>query len=75
MAPQLLSLKKSDLLKAISENPFPDAEAVPKSIHFYFLATRPAKPDEQIMTDLQTETESFRVQGRVFYLHTPDGVC
>ena len=71
--PRVLLLTPGDLERAAKGNPFPKAEANPKSVHLFFLAASPKKPDLKSMEDLKTETERFALKGKVLYLHTPDG--
>ena len=42
-APRILLLDVVDMAQAIAANPFPKAEAEPKTLHLYFLAARPAQ--------------------------------
>ena len=42
-APQVLLLGISDLAEAIASNPFPEAEADPKTLHLFFLASLTAR--------------------------------
>lgn len=43
--PQILMLRREDILQACERNPFPEAEAEPASLHLGFLATTPTNPD------------------------------
>lgn len=72
--PQVLLLRREDILQACERNPFPDAEADPTSLHLGFLAATPTAPDLQKLTSLKKDNERFLLDGRVFYLHAPDGV-
>lgn len=60
--------------RAIESNPFPEAEAVPKTLHLFFLSSIPTKADFSALTEVQSASERFRLEGRVFYLHAPDGM-
>jgi uncharacterized protein (DUF1697 family) len=71
--PRVLVLTRQELERAAAGNPFPEAGPNPKSLHLFFLAERPARPDLASLEALQTKTERFALRGRVFYLHTPDG--
>lgn len=71
--PRVLVLSAGELEKAITANPFPEAQANHKSLHFFFLASTP-KADVEALNGLKAKTESFVVTKRVFYLHAPDGV-
>jgi uncharacterized protein (DUF1697 family) len=70
--PRVLVLTPRELERAVAGNPFREAEENPKSVHLFFLAARPTKPD-LISLQALAETERFALKGRVLYLHTPDG--
>ena len=72
--PQLFILDHSDLLAAIESNPFPDAVSDPKTLHFFFLAEPAAEPDIKAIDKAKSTTEKYKLTGRVFYLHAPDGI-
>ena len=72
--PYVLLLKLSEFEAAIAANPFPEAEADPKGLHFGFLDTAPSDPDLKKLETLKTKSERFRLINKVFYLHAPDGV-
>lgn len=73
--PHILLLEFKDLEKVIQQNPFPaEAEADPKAVHAGFLAAAPERPDLKTLESLKSDSERFRLIGRVFYLHAPDGV-
>jgi uncharacterized protein (DUF1697 family) len=71
--PHVLVLTRDELERAAAANPFPAAAEYPKSLHLFFLAERPKKPDLRACKTLRTKTERFALEGRVFYLYTPDG--
>ena len=70
--PQVLLLHKSELNKAVANNPFMVEDG--KALHFYFLGTRPGNPDIEKLQKLKTATEKFELNESVFYLHAPAGV-
>lgn len=72
--PRVLLLELADIERAIAENPFPDAEADPRSLHIGFLAAVPDAPDLAALVSLEKESERFRLIDRRFYLHAPEGV-
>jgi len=72
--PHVIILSCDDLLAAIDSNPFPRAAAEPKTLHFYFLAEPAVNPDKTALNKLKSPTENFKLTGRVFYLHAPDGI-
>lgn len=69
--PNVMLLSKSQLDDAVARNPFPTDEG--KFLHFFFLAAEPDNPDLDALEAIKTKTEQFRLDGRVFYLYTPDG--
>jgi uncharacterized protein (DUF1697 family) len=71
--PRVLVLPPGDLERAVKGNPFPEAEANPKSVHLFFLAEPPKKPDLKALEALKAKGERFALKGKVLYLHTPDG--
>jgi uncharacterized protein (DUF1697 family) len=71
--PRVLVLTRSELVRAAADNPFPDAEGNPKSVHLFFLAELAKKADLKSMEALRARSERFALKGKVLYLHTPDG--
>lgn len=67
-------LEKEELERAIAQNPFPEAESEPKTLHLYFLASVPTTPNSEKMGALQADSERFELKESVFYLHAPDGI-
>lgn len=72
--PHVLILGLDAIEKAIAQNPFPEAEAEPSSLHLGFLAWEPKSPALDKLNNLKKESERFRLVGSVFYLHAPEGV-
>ncbi|HEX7029284.1 MAG TPA: DUF1697 domain-containing protein [Gammaproteobacteria bacterium] len=72
-APDVLLLTVDELEGAIANNPWREAESEPKSLHLVFLSEVPASPDIAKLESLRTESESFMLKGKVFYVRTPDG--
>lgn len=72
--PQVLLLEIDQLEKAIESNPFPEAEAEPKTLHLFFLASAPEDADLEALAEAGSPTERFHLTNRVFYLHAPDGI-
>jgi uncharacterized protein (DUF1697 family) len=71
--PRVLVLPRSALARAAAANPFPEAADNPTSVHLFFLAARPRKPDLAGMDAIKAKSERYALKGKVFYLHTPDG--
>ena len=72
-APHVLLLDAAELHKAMADNPYPEAEADPKSLSLLFLAEAPPHPDLKSLEALKTDSERFKLVGKVFYLHAPEG--
>ena len=72
--PRVLVLTGAELERAAAANPFPEAAREPKSVHLFFLAARPAKPDLKAIEEIKAKTERFALKGSVFYMHTPAGL-
>lgn len=72
--PQIMVLTDAELRSAAALNPFPEAAKEPKSLHLHFLADTPQNPDFQTLNQLKTDNESFKLIGKLFYLHAPDGI-
>ena len=58
----------------MAENPFPEAETDPASLHLGFLAAKPQNLDLQKLASLKRDSERFHLSDGVFYLHAPEGV-
>lgn len=71
--PSTLLLSAGDFRAAVANNPFLDAIAEPKTLHFFFLDSPPSSPDMNAIDKLALPTERFELIGAVFYLHTPEG--
>jgi len=72
--PHILLLTLAEMEKVVAKNPYPEAARDHKTLHAGFLDCEPPKPDLKKLEGLQTETERFHLSGKVFYLHTPDGL-
>lgn len=73
-APKVLLLAPEELASAINRNPYPEAESEPATLHLSFLSEAPADPDIAKLDTLQANGERFVLDGKVFYLHAPNGV-
>lgn len=72
--PRVLLLELVEMEQAMASNPFPDAEAEPKTLHLYFLTAAPQNPDLDMLDSLKKANEQFKLIDKVFYLHAPDGI-
>ena len=72
--PLILLLRLEEFAAAVAANPFPDAAAEPKSLHFFFLSANPENPNLDAIGQLKAESEEFQLLGNVFYLYAPEGI-
>jgi uncharacterized protein (DUF1697 family) len=72
--PHILVIEPSEVETAMANNPFPEAESAPSSLHLGFLACAPENPDLKQMESLKQDSERFCLIDRIFYLHAPEGV-
>jgi uncharacterized protein (DUF1697 family) len=72
--PEVLLLSADKLERALSSNPFPEAESEPSRLHLFFLAAAPESPDLDLIEALRADTERFALTDDVAYLHAPDGI-
>jgi uncharacterized protein (DUF1697 family) len=72
--PCVLLLSVDQLIAAMVANPFQAAQDEPKTLHLYFLADEANDVDWNGLESRKSDTEQYRLTGRVFYLHAPDGI-
>jgi len=72
--PRVLLLASEEMERAMRSNPFPEAESEPKTLHLYFLAAPPERPDLDALEGIKGDRERFVLGDGVFYLHAPDGI-
>jgi uncharacterized protein (DUF1697 family) len=60
--------------RVMRSNPLPEAESEPKTLHLYFLAAPPERPDLDALEGIKGDRERFVLGDGVFYLHAPDGI-
>ena len=72
--PVVVLLEIDELQSAMTANPFPEAESEPKTLHLYFLASEPEIADLETLASIRHESERFKLEGKVFYLHAPEGI-
>lgn len=73
-APFVLLLSVTEFQVIVAANPFPEAVAMPKSLHVVFLARRAVSPDLAMLEALRSATERYVLAANAFYLHAPDGI-
>ena len=59
--------------RRIQDNPFPQAEADPKTLHFFFLAEPAANADLKAIDAVKIASENYELASTVFYMYAPDG--
>lgn len=69
----ILLVEEKDWASAIAHNPFPEAVAVPTSIHLFALAAEPGAEAVDALKARKQPTESLEVRGTFMYFHAPDG--
>jgi len=72
--PMVLVLRSEDLEAAVHHNPYPQATADPKSLHFFFLEAPARNARIKVLEEARSGAEEFMLTDRVFYLHAPDGI-
>ncbi|HET6725019.1 MAG TPA: DUF1697 domain-containing protein [Gammaproteobacteria bacterium] len=73
-SPSVLLLTRAELESAIAGNPFPEAEADPKALHYGFLSAVPSSLDLKRLDSLRMKSERCKLVNKVFYLHAPEGI-
>lgn len=72
--PKILLLTLEQFQQAAVNNPFPQAEVEPKTLHLFYLAEPVVDFDVEKLSGLKKTNETFKLIDRVFYLHAPDGI-
>lgn len=72
--PSVVVLRVQELEHAIAANPFREAAREPKTLHLWFLAVEPAAPDFEALDRLKSDSERYKLDKKIFYLHAPDGI-
>jgi uncharacterized protein (DUF1697 family) len=72
--PHILVIGLAEVETAIANNPFPEAESEPSSLHLGFLTFAPKNPDLKKLESLKKDSERYCLIGSIFYLHAPEGV-
>jgi len=70
--PHTLILGEDDLHSAMENNPFSAADG--KTMHFFFLESKPRQPNLDRLARLKAESEEFLLAENVFYLLAPNGI-
>ena len=72
--PHVLLLGLEEIEKAITNNPFPEAEKDPRALHVGFLTSTPKTPNLKALESLRANREQFQLMDNIFYLHAPEGI-
>jgi uncharacterized protein (DUF1697 family) len=72
--PKIHLLTVRELEKAVASNPFPDAVEDPKSLHLFFLSSKPKSLKRESLDEIKAERENYLLNGTMFYLHAPNGI-
>lgn len=72
--PKVLLLTLEQFQQAATNNPFPQAEVEPKTLHLFYLDRPVIEFDKEKLNSLKKTNESFELIDQVFYLHAPDGI-
>jgi len=70
--PKVILFNEAEFIEAINNNPFDTSDG--KALHFFFMQSQPESPDLERLVAIQSKTEQFRLNKRMLYLFTPDGV-
>lgn len=72
--PSVMTVTYEALLVARENNPFPQAESDPKTLHLFFLQAPARGADMEAIQALAKVNEQFLLTDRVFYLYAPEGI-
>ena len=72
--PHILLLTLAQFEQAAANNPFPNAQSEPKTLHVFFLAEPSGKIDFERLKIIKKDSEAFELIEQVFYLHAPEGI-
>ena len=71
---RIFMLRMEDIEEAIKLNPFVKTADDNKSLHLFFLESKPVESEIKKMEIIKRQSEQFVLKDRVFYLHAPEGV-
>ena len=71
--PAVILLSRPAYEAIAAANPYPGAEADPKTLHVFFLAA-PSPADPAALEKLRAPSEHFTLTGAALYLHAPEGI-
>ncbi|MGR3661915.1 MAG: DUF1697 domain-containing protein [Paracoccaceae bacterium] len=71
--PDVILRTLSKFRSAVTQNPFEQAQADPKTLHLFFLAASAGHFDAESLATFATNDEEFKLSDKIFYLYTPNG--
>ena len=73
--PHVAVISDKDFASAVTGNPFRESmtDENGKTLHLFFLDKTPLRLDHDRLEALRRPSERWQLNGRVFYLHTPEG--
>lgn len=72
--PKTLVLTTAEYQAALDNNPFPEGNEDPKTLHLFFMAQTPTSPALDKIEALRKDNERYLLTDTVFYLYAPDGI-
>jgi uncharacterized protein (DUF1697 family) len=70
---EIFVLTADEWRRIVRENPFPEGEREPRSLHAFILAAKPTKAVTAALAAKASGRERIAVKGRALYFHAPDG--
>ncbi len=73
--PHVAVISYKDFASSVTGNPFLESmtDDNGKTLHLFFLGRTPLDLDQNRLETIRRPSEHWHLQGRVFYLHTPEG--
>lgn len=73
--PHVAVIRYKDFASSVTDNPFLESmtETNGKTLHLFFLDNTPLNLAKDRLESLRRPSERWHLEGRVFYLHTPEG--
>jgi len=72
-APKVMVRSKTSFLKAVKDNPYPQAESKPTTLHVAFLSDKLSAGALEDFDRQRYLPDTFEVKGREIYFHLPNG--
>lgn len=70
--PEVFIMNREELYEAAANNPYQPDQG--KMVHFFFFDKDPESVDYGLLNALRAGSEEYKLVGRVFYLHAPEGI-